>query len=390
MSENKQIFISDYLVLIKKSIKKALFISLGFAALIAVYSFIMPKTYTSDATILPPKESSGGGGLSGFLQNMVGGAGSLVLGGGGGGASQSKIYGDILTSRSSAEYISKKLNLENTTFFDMPTYNDHIELVRSALEVEFERSGLMVISAKIKTGYFSDKAVSDSAAILSQEVSNTAIEALDYLLRMKNNSAAKKTRIYIQNELHKYYHTLDSVARVLEDYQKENKIIAIEEQTQAVVNQAIEIGAELSKAKAELALMQFQYEEKSPRVESLKKQVDFYEEEFRKVQFGEMGKVNQFSIALNELPRVAREYTELMRDREIYEKVIIYLETQKHQEAMQEEKDTPNIEILDNAIKPKTHSAPNRKLMVILSFTLAFLASIMVLIIREASSDKTV
>jgi len=87
--------INIYLDHIKNSKKKIALIVGSISIITVIYSFIMPYSYESYSTIMPPSSSSSGGGLSSFLQNMSGGG--LVLGGLGK-SNTSLVYVDILSS----------------------------------------------------------------------------------------------------------------------------------------------------------------------------------------------------------------------------------------------------------------------------------------------------
>src|SRR5690606_24390418 len=90
--------------------KKFLILTVGiFTLIILAVSFIIPHTYGSTTTLLPPKKDGGSGGLSTFIQNFTGG--SLNLGGIGQ-SDESKVFSDILKSRTVFDYIIDKMELK--------------------------------------------------------------------------------------------------------------------------------------------------------------------------------------------------------------------------------------------------------------------------------------
>ena len=58
--------------------------------------------------------------------------------------------------------------------------------------------------------------------------------------------------------------------------------------------------------------------------------------------------------------------------------VLTYLETQKHQEAIQEEKDIPVVQVLDTAIEPRFKYSPSRGKILFIS---TFISTVIVLLI---------
>ena len=57
----------------------------------------------------------------------------------------------------------------------------------------------------------------------------------------------------------------------------------------------------------------------------------------------------------------------------------LFLETQKHQEAIQEKRDVPIVQVLNSAVPPPVKYAPKRKTMLIITFFLsAFIALVII------------
>lgn len=338
---------------------------------VGVYVFIMPQTFLSTSTMMPPEQSSGGG-LSTFLQNV----GGMIDIGGGQSDNKSKLMKSILASRSVAEKVNKKLDLENHIFFKKVSKSELLKLIPTMIDTEIEKSGVIYVNGYVSTGYFSSEKEQTAAALLSSDITNAAIASLNEILVEKSNSSAKNSRIYIETEIAKYKSELDSVSMELEKFQTENKILALEEQTQAIVTQAIELNTELNIKKNKLNLARIQYAANSEQVLTLQKEVDFLKQQSLELQRGDTG--DEFAIPLSKVPALTRQYLELFRDKKIVTSVISYLETQKHQEAIQEEKAIPIVEVLDSAITPEKRFAPKRGTILVVT---TFVAAIVVFII---------
>lgn len=357
----------------------ALFI-LVFLVVVIGYSFIQPHKYEAYATLLPPEEKGGSSGLGSFIQSVSGGGG-LVLGAMGKG-NKSQVFKDILQSRTVAKYIADKLDLYNDPRFASPSKEMIYDHIRALITIEVDNSGLVTVAATSSTPYFPGRKDMDSAAVISAKIANTAIEGLDFVLREKNVSSSRKTREYIEGELIGYRKKLDSMERELEVFQSANKVLGLEDQISALVNQAITIGTELNKAIIDLTLAEQEYSYDSPKVKAYKQAVEKLKTQYEKVQSGGLIDNDEFSIPLKNVPELLREYTNLVRDIEIIEKVIIYLETQRHQEAIQEERDIPVVEALDKAYTPQFRAAPNRKLMLVLGFFIATFLALLIIVVR--------
>lgn len=354
--------------------KSKIRIALSIATIVAIvmgYTFIMPYTYMANSSIMPPEKTSGGS-LNSFLQNV---SGMIDLSGGGQVDSRSKLMKSILSSRSVAEKIYNKLELKDNVLFKKFEKQDIIGYIPSLFEVEVEKSGIIILSGYIPTGYLPNDKEKAAAAELSYKLTNVAIDALNEVLIEKNSSTAKNSRMYVENEIRKYKIQLDSVSTELENFQSTNKVLALEEQTTAIVSQVIELNSLLTETKTKLNLAKIQYAENSPQITALQSQVDFLQRQSNELQ---AGNEDEFSISLNRVPNLTRKYLELFRDKTILMNVLTYLETQKHQEAIQEEKDIPVVQVLDTAIEPKSKYSPSRGKIFFISI---FISTVVILLL---------
>lgn len=369
---------------LKKSKLKITISIFVLVALVMGYTFIMPYTYMANSSIMPPEKTSGGS-LNSFLQNV---SGMIDLSGGGQVDSRSKLMKSILSSRSVAEKIYDKLELNENILFKEYEKQDVIGLIPSLFEVEVEKSGIIMLSGFIPTGYLPNDKEKQAAAELSYKLTNVAIDALNEVLVEKNSSTAKNSRMYVENEIRKYKIQLDSVSTELETFQSDNKVLALEEQTTAIVSQVIELNSLLTETKTKLNLAKIQYAENSPQITALQSQVDFLQRQSNELQAGNN---DEFSISLNKVPNLTRKYLELFRDKTILMNVLTYLETQKHQEAIQEEKDIPVVQVLDTAIQPKNKYSPSRgKILFISSFISTVIVLLLFLILSYLDIRKEI
>ncbi|MCX6147500.1 MAG: Wzz/FepE/Etk N-terminal domain-containing protein [Candidatus Kapabacteria bacterium] len=373
-----EINLSSILELMKNRKKNVIKLIVTINLIVLIYVFITPQTFTSTIRLMPPKESSGGGGLSSFIQNM---AGSAINFGGGGKSSQSNIFAEILKSRLVMDSLNSKLELLQFKKLGTDKLISYYNVLTNSIEVVVDKNGFISYSVNVQTGFFANKEEQIKISKLSQQIAQSAVFSLDEILRSKNISTARKSKEYIINELNKYYLKSDSISKRLELFQEQNKVLAIDDQTQAIVTQAITLGTELNKIETDLNLALIQYDKNTPYVVTLQKQVDFVKNQLNKVQNGTFNESNDFAFPLKKVPQLTREYANLFREKKIIEQVIMYLETQRHQEAIQEEKDLPIVEILDNALIPESRTYPNRVVTLILGFVSSVLLGICFLII---------
>lgn len=344
------------------------------AGITVAFSLTMPHTYGSAASLMPP-EQRGGGGLASLLQNAAPGL-SLSLGDGKGQA----VSADIIASNSLAERIIEYLHLDKHPKFAELTPALRIRSVKNSLEVETKRtSGVVYIHCSRVTSWLPGDAEQQEAKQLATDISNAAVLCLDAMLREKTVSTARKTREFIERIIAAKSAERDSLYAEMERFQKQNKIIGIEEQTSAIVTAAVDIGSELAKMQVELQLARQIYQPGSPIVRQYEQQLAALTKQYNQTQSGGLVPSDKFSISLDKFPALTRRYLNLQRDLKIAEQVNAYLQTQKLQESIQEARDVPVIQVLDKATIPLERDSPKRSVMVLLGTVLSMgLASLWV------------
>ncbi len=345
--------------------------------IIGIFSFITPEEYESTATIIPPDDAGNVGGLTSFLQSLSGGI-SL---GGVTQPSRIQLFQEYIRSREVAKTIVDTLKLRSHPWFEVPNEELLYWNVSQLLKVEIKKSGLIQITSRVGTPYFASKKDKEEAKRLSADIANAAIASLDLLIQRKTVSKAKRKRQFIERMLIEKKAVLDSIDSQLEKFRQRNKIIEIDEQSKVILGSAVTVGAELAKAEIELSLKQQEFEPTSPMLKSFREKVDNLRKQYQKIQRGGISSGDDFSIPLNEVPTLIREYTNLIRDQKILESVNMYLETQRYQEAIQEQSDVPTVEPLDKAHPPLLRVSPNRKIMILLTILISSIFTITGIII---------
>ncbi len=340
-------------------------------------SFIMPYEYKTFTTVFPPEQGSSSG-LSSFLQGM---SGVISLGGSFDKFSKSKLFLEIIKSREVSQYIVEHTEMEKLPKFKELGKETLGYIAGSFVDPYVNNNGMIIVETTVSTGWFPSDKEKEMTAEFSAEAANTAVEGLDLINRQKNTSSAKSVKNYVETILIKKRIQLDSLENEIEKFQKEHNILSISDQSQAMLSEAIKIGSQLAEAEVKLQVLLHEYSENSPVIKAYKKKIAELEEQYQNVQKGGLTGSEEFSIPLAEIPSLTRKYTDLMRDRKILEKIVIYLESQRFEEAVKEQRDLPTVEVLDEALVPPGPSAPKRKVMIVLAIVLSsFFAMLTVLV----------
>jgi tyrosine-protein kinase Etk/Wzc len=111
----------------------------------------------------------------------------------------------------------------------------------------------------------------------------------------------------------------------------------------------------------------------------LKKEIEELEKQYNYLQYGDsvaLADQKEFYIPFAEVPGVGLELAELKREVKVQETVWELLNQQYYHAKIQEARDTPTIQVLDEAVPPELRTRPKRKLLILISSFLALMLSI--------------
>ncbi len=371
---------TTYLHLRKRSKRIVLFVA-SVALVVIAYTFVQPRVYKSSTVIVMTDESLPG--MASMLQSIPGA--SLL---GQGAPTRSQTYLEIVRSREIARFIADTLSLWSNPLFSGLSEEKFLGIISGAISTRLTRGGLLEISVIASTPWFPNSADEADAAQLSANIANSAALGLDRYNQDKSSSKARRKRVFAEKMLATKKVELDSIDSALEDFKRKNKLLALETQSQATVQQAVSVGSELAKAQIELQSKLLEYGEDAAVIDVYRKKVSTLRNQFQKMQSGGAVEGDKVSLPLGDVPAISRRYVTMVRDQKILEQVIAYLESQKYQEGIQEASDLPTVEQLDRALVPAERYSPNRKLALLLAVFISLAGSVAYYVIRGLASGE--
>lgn len=334
-------------------------------------AYLLGLTFTS-VTKFVSADNKQPSGLSSILSSVP-----LIGTSASGSSSSTLLYAELLVSRANAEYIIREGGLDTTMPFASMSVNDRINAVILSLEIDPNRqSGVTKVECSLKTSRFPSSDEVSTISELTARICNKAVEGLDYMNREKSMSTSRKARVYIEKSLAKNKMVLDSVQKEMVKFQKVNKVYSAESQANSLITGAVETGVALSKAETELKMAREIYQSNSPQISLLEKSVNDLRSKFHESQNGGING-NEYMVPLTQLPEISKQYLNLLRDVKILEQVNAYLETQRMQEMIQEERDIPTIQVIDKAEIPTVKSGPPRTVIILITTFSTFVLTLL-------------
>ena len=342
--------------------------------LFLILLFVYPLSYEAPVTILPPEKNSQMGGLS----SLIGGEDISSVVTSGLSNANSQLFSEILKSRTAALYVVRKHNL--VEFYKSKNEIEAAKELNDNLNINLNKEGIITLGVKVSTSFFplfsNEK---DSVKQLAAKISNSYVEALDKINREKLSSKAKRARMYIESQLELTKKLLDSAEYALMQFQKKNKTVSLPEQVKAAIESAANLKSDIIKTEIELGLLEPNLKEDSKILVNLKSRLQELRNQYSKMEMGNQ----DYLVAFKDVPEIGRELAQLLREVKVQNEVYFLLEQQYFKEKIQENRDLPTVEILDEAIPPRKPVSPRLILSTIVGSVFSFLIMTIVAIINE-------
>lgn len=343
--------------------------------LVFIYLFLIsPLSYRAPVTILPPAEQESMSSLGSLLTGADFSSLlplSLTQG-------SSQLFMEILKSRSAAEYVVKKHNLMD--YYGTDNLYEACNRLKDDLALNLSKEGIITLSVNISTGFLPLLfAETDSVKNFSAAISNSYVEALDKINREKISFKAKRAREYIENQLITTKARLDSAEFNLMIFQKNNKAISLPEQLKAAIEGSAQLKSEIVKTEIEIGLLEPNLREDNKVLAGLRKKLSELKQEYDKFEIG----TDDYLLAFADVPELGMELARLIREVKIQSEVYLLLQQQYYRERIQENRDLPTVEILDEAIPPLKAASPRILFSTLISGLFIFLILSLFFILKE-------
>lgn len=378
MEENNEIILLDYFkILIKRKLLIGLIILASFTGSLIISS-LLPKRYSSTASILPPQQESSIG--AGIMSQLPGGLGSLA-GGVLGAKSPSDLWVGILKSRNLRDALITRFDLENV-------------LGKKTLEDTRAAFDKMIIVSKSKEEIISIS-VEDKDPKRAAAIANAFIEELERINKGIVMTSGKRTRVFVEERLNEAKGGLTNAENNMRSFQEKNRAVKLDDQSKAIIEALGTVKGQLIAKELELKVLLSYATPNNPYAEILKTQVEDLKGKLRELEDGKGTPGNPASrdifIPTSEIPGLMIQYARLLRDAKVQQTLYELLTQQYEMSRIQEAKDTPTVQVLDIAKVPQKKSKPNRTIIVLLStITSVFFGVFLAILLEYIRENKEI
>ncbi len=369
----------EYIYIIGKWRKLIIGTFLIMSILTAAYSLCMPKTFTAGISILNPTDDEMGLGLSSLLS-------SLPLSGLGIQGISEATYTiiAILNSRTVMEAIANKYDL--MTRYGVDDMEITVKALRENMEVILNEDLTIGLLTSASTPYFSSEEENNEARQIAKDMANSFIAELDRINKQLKTQKAGSQRIFIEKRYEQNLTDLKKAEEALRAYQKKYGIIALPEQTEATIQAAANLNAEIIAKEIEVAVMNKFVSGSHNELSKARRELSELKRKISEMKYG-TGEKDQSDVKLflplDQAPDLGLQYVRLFREIALQQKILEFILPQYEQAKIQEARDTPTVQILDAAVLPIKRTSPKRSIMVLAAGFVAAILSIIFAFLLE-------
>ncbi len=327
-------------------------------------AFLIPKSYTSMAQLMPPDaQSSSGMAMMAALTARGGGAG---LGSAAGDLlglqSSGALFVGVLRSQTAQERLIQEFGLQKVYGKKLIT-DARTELDENTSISEDRRSGIISIS------------VTDHDPKRAAAIANGYVNELNALVAALSTSAAHRERVFLEERLKVAKRDLDAATNQLALFSSKNNTLDIQTEGKAMLDAAGTLAGQMIAAQSELEGLRQIYTDNNPRVRALNARVGELRKQLEKLSgtSADAATTGDSSPAVSNgmpyptirsLPLLGEKYSDYYRRAKIQETVFELLTEQYELAKIEEAKETPSVKVLDPGQVPERKSFPSRSLII--------------------------
>ncbi len=348
-------------VLVKRKRLFLYIVGVAFVASLVIWA-LLPRRYSATTSLLPPpQEDSAGASVISHLSGTMGGlAGSLL-----GGKSHADLWIGILNSTTIKDAVIKKFDLPK--YYGVATKEDAMKLLDKRLSIIKSKEEIISIT------------VEDKDPKMAANIANAFASELDSFNKHSLMTSGRSMKIFVEERLKEVSEELARSEDRIRDFQVKNSAVQLTDQSKAIIEAIGTVKGQLTAKEVELQTFLSYASDNHPKAGILRSNIAELKKRLKELEGGRDGTggdpKNDIFIPTRKIPVLAIEYARLLRNVKVQQTVYELLTQQYERARIQEARDTPTIQVLDEARPPlkreKTHGV---LLVAFFTFTALFVS----------------
>jgi len=358
----------EVLLVLAREKKLILQVTLGAIVLAAIIVFIIPKSYTATATILPPQQNQSV--LSAMLGQLAGtqtlDLRDLGL------KNPADVFVAMLKSRTVEDGLVNRFDLRKV--YNVKRYQDARKKLEKRSEIDPQKEGLISI------------AVSDRDPRRAADIANAWVEELRALNQNLALTEAAQRRAFFEQKLAAERAALSQSEAVLKQIEQKTGIIQPDAQTRALIGAVAEVRAQIAAKEVQLQSMGNYATANNPdvkRVQTELAELRAQSANLSRTQAATAAGEGNLQVPTGRVAAASLEYLQAARELKYHESLYDFLSRQLEAARIDEAKNAVVVQVVDKAVEPEKKSSPRRLLIIAVTALLSFLVVALGTLVRE-------
>ena len=388
-SDDDEINLMDIMLVIAKYNRFIMAFTAVSILLALIYVMLQPFSYTAKTVILPPQPK--GEASMGALLGNLGGVGGLPGAGALGLKNPSDMYLGMLKSRSLADQVIAKLNLQK--LYKTKTMTQTRQTLSRSTKITAGKDGFITIE------------YTHSDPVIAAEIANTFVNELDKLNSTVAISEAARRRLFYEKQIKETSVNLSQAEAAMKQTQRKTgwyefggfdvamagggaggggaSLMSGGMRVNASVLMKVEeIRAQITLKELDLASKRAYMTEQNPEYVRSLATLAALKANLTKLEGSASGA--DVKVPVSQLSDTGFAYIHQMRDLKYKQSLMELYSKQFEMAKMDEAKESPLVQVVDKALPPEERSAPKRAQMMVISSILALVISIILAFIMNA------
>ncbi|CAN6134470.1 Polysaccharide chain length determinant N-terminal domain containing protein [Methylophilaceae bacterium] len=391
-SDDDEINLMDIMLVIAKYNRFIMAFTAASIVLALIYVMLQPFSYTAKTVILPPqpKSDSSMGALLGNLGglNAIPGSGALGL------KNPSDMYLGMLKSRTLADRVIVKLDLQK--HYKTKTMTKTREVLKYASNIAAGKDGFITVE------------YTHSDPVMAANIANAYIRELDSINSTLAVTEAAKRRLFYEKQIKETSVSLSQAEAAMKQTQRKtgwyefggfdvamaaggaggggsSSLTSGGARVNASVLMKVEeIRAQITLKELDLASKRAYMTEQNPAYVRSLATLAALKANLTKLEGSTNASGADVKVPVNQLSDTGFAYIHQMRDLKYKQSLMELYSKQFEMAKMDEAKESPLVQVVDKAMPPEERSAPKRAQMMVIATLLALVISIMLAFIMNA------
>jgi tyrosine-protein kinase Etk/Wzc len=341
--DSSKVSIAGIFRVLRSNIRVIATVALTSFAISAIIAFLIPASYTSIASFIPPSSNNNSlSALAGQLSAVGAGAAFGAV------KSNGDLYVGILSSSSIADAIISRFDL-------MGVYK--VRKQSAAAKILASRSDF---EAGLRDGIVTVK-VTDRSPERARDIANAYLQELHTTNDRLALTEASQRRLFFEQQLAKEKDNLANAEVELKKVEEQTGLIAPAGQTTVQLETIAQTRAAIAVRQVQLAALRQSSTDQNPEVVRLRSEIADLQGQVAGLEHG--SGQGDSDIPKSKVPELELQFVRQQREVKYHESLFEMIAKQYEEARLDESHDAPVLQVLDYAVLPDTKSGPHRLLI---------------------------